>query len=199
MKRLIAYVLIVCFSISLYGCATGTGTGALAGGAVGAGVGAAVSRHNPWVGALIGGAIGAAAGAVIGHYIDEQKKNRQQSIKDTNYRASQGQVVRIEDAETIPVTVKPGETIGLKASYYALSPDQRAQVRIRETRIIRYNGQPIMDPIVRDVIKDQGLTSSTAKMTIPRDAQPGNYEVITIIDNGYTKDTRTDNFYVQSI
>jgi hypothetical protein len=199
MKRIISVVLIVCFMSFLFGCATGRDTGAVAGGAIGAGVGAAVSKHNPWLGALIGGVLGAVAGAAIGNYIDEQKKDRQQSIRDTNYIPSQGQVVRIENADTTPVTVRPGETIGLRANYYVLAPDQRAQVKIRETRVIRYNGQPIMDPIVREVIKDQGMASSTAKIPIPSEAQPGNYEVITIIDNGSKQDQSVSRFYVQNI
>jgi outer membrane lipoprotein SlyB len=38
------------------------------------------------LGALIGGALGAVAGAAIGNYIDQQNKNRQESMKAINYR-----------------------------------------------------------------------------------------------------------------
>jgi hypothetical protein len=199
MRRAIAILLVLFFVLSLFGCATGRNTGALAGGAIGAGVGAAVSKHNPWLGALIGGALGAVAGAAIGNYIDEQKKSRQESTRAINYRPSQGNIVRIEETSNTPVRVRPGETVGLKTSYYVLSPSPQAQVKIVESRVINYNGEPIVDPLVREVVKDQGEHSSTVKMKIPYDAPTGQYTVITTIDNGSRKDQRVSKFYVQNI
>jgi hypothetical protein len=199
MKRLMSFILIVCFSISLFGCATGRGTGAIAGGAIGAGVGAAVSKKNPLLGALAGGIIGAIAGTAIGNYIDEQKKSRAESIRETNYKPSQGNMVRIQEVTSDPVRVKPGEIIGLKTSYYVLSPSFSGQVKIVESRVIKYNEQPVMEPLVREVRKDQGLTSSTVKVPIPDDASEGEYSVITIIDNGSNKDQSISKFYVQKI
>jgi uncharacterized membrane protein len=193
-----SFILIVCFTFSLFGCATGRGTGAIAGGAIGAGVGAAVSKKNPLLGALIGGALGAIAGTAIGYYIDEQNKTRAESIKETNYRPSQGNMVRIQEVTNNPVTVKPGEVVGLKTSYYVLSPSS-AQVKIIESRVIKYNEEQVMDPLVREVKKDQGLTSSTVKVPIPNDAADGEYTVITTIDNGSNKDQSTSQFYVQKV
>ena len=56
-----------------------------------------------------------------------------------------------------------------------------------------------MDPLVREVKKEQGLTSSTVKVAIPDDAADGEYSVITTIDNGLNKDQSTSKFYVQKI
>lgn len=197
-KRL-AILLVCTLFLGLMGCATARDSGAVAGTAIGAGVGAAVSKHNPWLGAMIGGTLGFIAGSAIGNYIDVQEKSRQESIRDLKYKPSQGHVARIESAGATPVTVKPGETIGLKVDYYVISPDPRAQVRIKETRIIKYNNKPIMEPLKRVLVKNQGMASSTAKIPIPRDAQPGKYEVITIIDNGSSRDQNKSNFYVQKI
>lgn len=199
MRKAIAVLLILFLMTSLFGCATSQGTGAVAGGAVGAGVGAAVSKHNPLLGALLGGALGALTGAMIGKYIDEQKKDRQQSIREISYRSGQGKIVRIDNANVAPGTVKAGETIGLSTSYYVISPDPGGTVSICETRIIKYNEQQIMEPIVRYVVRRQGETTSTAKIPIPRDAQSGNYEVITIIDNGTNRDQSVSQFYVQNM
>jgi hypothetical protein len=198
MKGLIASLLIVYFTLSLFGCETGRGTGALAGGAIGAGVGAAVSKHNRLAGALIGGALGAIAGAAVGNYIDEQKKNRQESVRDINYRPSQGNIVQIEQSNIDPVEVKPGDTVGLKTSYYVISPSP-GQVKIIESRVIKYNGEPVMEPLVREVRKEQGLTSSTVKLPIPNDASEGEYTVITTIDNGAKREQAESKFYVQKI
>jgi hypothetical protein len=105
-------------------------------------------------------------------------------------------VVRINDAGTAPPQVKRGETIGLMTSYYVVAPNPASTVRITETRVVQYNGQQIMQPIVRTVDKQQGMTSSTAKLPIPPDAQLGEYKVITVIDNGAYRDTKTSSFYV---
>lgn len=199
MKRFITVIVIACFALGLFGCATGRGTGVLAGGAIGAGVGAAVSRKNPLLGALIGATLGAIAGAAIGNYVDEQKENRQESIRDLDYKPSQGNMVRIEDATTNPVKVKPGEVVGLNTTYYVLNPSSGAQVKIVETRVIRYNGKPVIEPMVREVRKEQGLTSSTARLPIPKDAAEGEYTVVTTIDNGSWQDKSVSKFYVQKL
>jgi len=197
MKRIVSAGIIVCFSISLFGCATGKGTGAIAGGAVGAGVGAAVSKHNPWLGALIGGALGAVAGAAIGNYIDEQKKNRQESIRAINYRPSQGNFVRISGTTNEPVRAKPGEVVGLRTTYYVMNPSPQAQVRIVESRIIQYNGEPVMEPLLRKVDRVQGEHTSTMKLPLPIEAQAGEYKVITTIDNGTRRDQSISEFYIE--
>lgn len=197
MRRVIVFVVVVCFLCSFFGCATGGGTGALAGGALGAGVGAAVSKHNPLLGALIGGAVGAIAGTAIGNYIDRQKKNREQSARALNYRPSQGNLVHIEDTTTNPVTVRPGEVVGLSTSYYVMSPDPGIQVKIVESRVIQYNGQSVCAPLVREVQKNQGEHSSTAKFPVANEADSGEYTVITTIDNGGLRDQSVTKFYVQ--
>jgi uncharacterized protein YcfJ len=199
MKRHISVVVVIAFTLSLMSCATGKGTGALAGGTVGAGVGAAVSKHNPWLGALIGGALGAIAGAAIGNYIDEQNKNRQESMRAINYRPSQGNLVRISGATNEPVRVKPGEVVGLRTTYYVMSPSPEAQVKIVESRVVQYHGEPVMDPLVRNVDRNQGEHTSTLKLPIPNDSPSGEYTVITTIDNGARRDQSMSKFYVQRI
>jgi hypothetical protein len=197
MKKIIATALIVSFASGLFGCATGRETGALSGGAIGAGVGASVSKRNPWLGALIGGAVGAVAGAAIGNYIDEQNKNRQESMRAINYRPSQGNIVKIDEVTNDPTVVKPGEDVGVMTTYYVMSPSPEAQVKIVETRVVQYNGKSVMDPLVRSIVRKQGEYTSTLKLSIPNDEPAGEYAVITTIDNGTRRDQKVSRFYVQ--
>lgn len=198
MRRFIASLLIICFTLSGLGCATSKQTGALTGAAVGAGAGAVIFK-DPRAGAIIGGIVGAIAGAVIGDYIDEQKKNRRESVREIKYKPSQGNIVRIEDTTIEPVRVKPGETVGLKTSYYVLSPAPVGQVKIVESRVVTYNDKPVTEPFIREVRKEQGLTSSTMKLPLPNDAAEGEYTVITTIDCGQKRDQSISKFYVQEI
>jgi hypothetical protein len=106
--------------------------------------------------------------------------------------------VQIEQSNSDPVEVKPGDTVGLKTSYYVISPSA-GQVKIVESRVIKYNDKPIMEPLVREVRKEQGLTSSTVKLPIPQEASEGEYTVITTIDNGSKREQAESRFYVQKI
>ena len=80
-----------------------------------------------------------------------------------------------------------------------MSPNPRAQVKIIESRVIQYNGQPVCEAFVREVPRDQGEHSSTVKFPVPNEAYPGEYTVITTIDNGERRDQRVSKFYVQRI
>lgn len=133
----------------------------------------------------------------LGNYADEQKKSRQESLREIDYRSSQGNLVRIEETTNEPLRITPGEMVKLRTSYYVMSPAPEAEIKIVETRIIQYNAQNVVDPLVREVRKRQGLAISTAKLSIPKDAIKGEYIVITTIDNGTMQDKRVSTFYIQ--
>ena len=122
MRKFITPLLIICFTFSLFGCKgvviVGGGTLTIAG------------RTWTW-----------------GSYADEQKKSRQESIRELNYRPSRGNVVQIKDTENDPTIIKPGDVIELKASYYLISPNPTKWFWIKETRTIKYNNEPIMSPL----------------------------------------------------
>jgi len=84
-KCRIAGVVIISWALVLVsGCVNSngtqnnTGTGALIGGAIGALAGAAGGGRYAGANALIGAAIGAGTGALIGHFIDEDQRQRLQ-------------------------------------------------------------------------------------------------------------------------
>jgi hypothetical protein len=137
--------------------------------------------------------------AAIGTYIDQQKKNRQESMRAINYKPSQGNIVRIRGTTNEPVRVKPGEVVELRTTYYVMSPSPQAQVRIIESRVIQYNNEPVMDPLVRNVDRTQGEHTSIMKLPLPSEAQTGQYKVITTIDNGIRRDQSILEFYVEGI
>ena len=62
--------------------------------------------------------------------------------------------------------------------------DPEAKVNVKEKRVVTYNGQQMFKPLEREVERDQGLLTSTAKMNIPKDAQKGEYEVTTTLTYG---------------
>jgi len=197
MKRFGIILALGCFLLGLFGCATNTGTGASIGAGVGAIAGQLIGGNTKST--LIGAGVGALIGGLVGNYMDQQNKTRQQSVTDIGYNPSQGNLVRVDAVNSEPVQVKPGDMVGLKTTYYVISPNPNSTVNVKETRVIRYNGQPVSNPIERVSAKEQGNRSSTYQFRIPPDAKPGEYEVISTIDNGVTRDSGTSKFYVQSI
>jgi hypothetical protein len=195
MKKVIAASLL-CFSVmGFFGCATNTGTGAATGAGIGALAGQLIGRNT--TSTLIGAGIGALLGGLVGNYLDHQNKTREQSITDTGYYPSQGYVLHIDAVDSAPLTVRPGDVVRLKVTFDVIAPDPNTTVNVTETRVITCGGQPVSNPIERVSAKQQGNRSSTYQFKIPSDATPGEYEVLTTIDNGVMRDTGLSKFYIQ--
>ncbi len=194
MKRFIILTLVLCLCVAPIGCkTTGSGIGAGGGALAGAGAGYAIGG---WKYALIGAAVGAIAGAVAGHYIDKYVKGREESKNEIGYKDSDGEKVQIQNASTTPTYITPGNEIKLEVNYYVLNSDPEATVKVKETRVVTYNGQQMFKPLEREVERDQGLLTSTAKMNIPEDAQKGEYEVTTTLSCGNKSETTVTKFTV---
>lgn len=101
-------------------------------------------------------------------------------------------LVRIDNSSLVPGVVKPGEVLTATVDYYLQSSADEQRITVREQRIVQRNGRPVMDPIVRDVSRSSGFNSSTARVYLPNNVQPGDYEIITIVSNG-TKEAKTSS------
>jgi outer membrane protein OmpA-like peptidoglycan-associated protein len=120
MKRIIAIVIVIFFSVSIFGCKTlnksqkGAIIGAGAGGAVGAGVGKAAG--NTALGAIIGATVGGVAGGIIGRQMDKQAEEIEQ--------IPGAEVTRV--GEGINVTFDSGVLFALDSD--ALNPDAETKL-----------------------------------------------------------------------
>ncbi len=205
-SRLVCLVTSGIFLFTVLGCATDQyeqNTGAAVGGATGAAVGGVIGgivgeKHgDATTGAVIGGLLGALAGAAIGHYTYDRVRNEEAAQKQYgyNYDQSQTALVRIENASVTPNIVKPGGTINLMATYTVLT-EQGAMINVMETREIRYNGDLTGRPQVT-LQKQGGTYTSQIPVTLPTNANPGKYTVLTIIQVGQNSDARETSFTVK--
>lgn len=202
-KKLVAVLLIVLLPAGLlWGCATvqenpktavGAGVGAVGGAAVGAAIGAAAGR--PGTGALIGGLVGVLAGGLIGNYLDKQDRTREATMVSHNYRADQGTLLRIERVEATPKTINPRQTVNLSVTYAVIDPDPNRTVSITETREIRQNGNIVGNPSIT-VNRTGGTYTSTVPLTLPANALPGTYNVITRVQGPNAADAVSTSFTV---
>lgn len=108
------------------------------------------------------------------------------------FRVVDRALVRIDNSSLVPGVVKPGEVLTATVDYYLQSSADERRITVREQRIVQRNGRPVMDPIVRDVSRSSGFNSSTARVYLPSNVQPGDYEIITIVSHG-TKEAKTSS------
>ena len=196
MKKLLASALVVSIAgTQLGGCenmnmgTTGQGAalGALAGGALGAVVG---NRNN----AALGAVLGAVAGAIVANYIDRQNATRAEAARKYSYD-SRSDKLEVESATLAPQAVSPGGTVDSSVRYTTLAPSTSQQVRLTETRAL-ISGQESVDLGRREVVRQQGTHTSTAKVKVPKDLPRGSYTLVTTISDGRNTKTAKSAFQV---
>lgn len=173
------------------GAATGAGVGAAAGATAGALLGSEGAKTEM---AVLGGLLGALAGGAIGHYAYDKKRSDEATSDRYNYEPSRGTMVRIEEADAVPDTVGPGETVDLRMTYALLGTGWETPVT--ETRKIRYGDQLYGKPQV-NVKRNDGTYASNIPITLPDDAKKGRYSVIVSVKAGNVSDSRETSFTVQ--
>jgi outer membrane lipoprotein SlyB len=192
---LIVFVMLIgsCASIpeEHRGAATGAGVGAVAGATAGALLGSKGAKTEM---AIVGGLLGALAGGVIGHYAYDKKRSEAETYDKYNYKTTSGTMVRIEEADTVPATVRPGDTVDLRMTYALLGTGR--ETTVTETREILYEGELFGKPQV-NVKKNDGTYSSTIPITLPGDAKRGKYTVVFSAQTANAGDSKGTSFYVQ--
>lgn len=167
------------------------------GAAAGAGVGAAtgVILGGDTKGRLVGGLLGALIGGAIGHYAIDRQLNRDETVRNYDYTASQGRQVTIEDVTISPEQVAPGGTVNIRMTYAVLTPSAGGQT-VTEIREIRH-GSELVGRMEKTVThQSDGTYTSRVPITLPTAADEGAYEVRGIVQADVTKAMRQAKFVV---
>jgi hypothetical protein len=210
-RRILALAMVVIFGISLAGCQTesgyyspeaSAGAGALGGAATGAALGAiiGVATGSPATGAWIGAASGALVGGV-GGYLYAQHRNSEISSQQAaaaayNYQPSQGNVVNIDQVSASPSVVARGQQVNLGMQYTFLT-DSGGPMSVTLVREVYFHGQMVGQPFQTTVSNPNGSFSDTVAYSIPNNASPGNYTVISRVVSSYGSSQREAYFTVQ--
>jgi outer membrane lipoprotein SlyB len=199
--RAIAGVLAVVLiaTVGLAGCETmqenpKTAVGAGVGAAGGAVAGGLIGRGT--TGVVVGGLIGALAGGALGQYLDRQDRTHAQAVQATGYDPSQGDVVRVEQAQSSPTTVAMGGTVNLLTTYTVLTPQVNRMVAVRETREVRHYGVLVANPTT-EFARQGGTYTSAVPIVLPRTAARGLYEVTITVAVGDRLSRGATSFTVQ--
>jgi len=208
MRQVMQHVLtlVMCLALvagSVVGCAKsgetvrehpGAATGVAVGAAGGAAAGGLISQGA--TGAMVGGLVGGLAGGLIGNATDTKRQDMASTAGIYNYNAAQGTVVRIQDAEVEPSTVKPGGQVHLVTHYALLMPNPDEEVAIVERWHITRADQVVGTP-VRTVQRQGGAWVSTLPVTLPPTAESGEYSAELTVEAVGQKDSESTNFTVK--
>lgn len=208
MRQSVQHVLthVICLAFvagSIVGCADFGGTvrehpraatGAAVGAAGGAVAGGLISKGA--TGAVVGGLVGGLAGGLIGNAMDTKRQDVASTAGTYNYDPVQGTVVRIQDAEVEPPTVRPGGQVNLVTHYALLTPHPDEEVAVVERWHITRAGQVMGNP-VRTVRRQGGEWASTLPITLPTTAERGEYRVALTVEAVGQQDSETTNFTVR--
>jgi len=113
-------------------------------------------------------------------------------------RSTRGPVVLGDTAVQRP-RLRPGDHATLRAVYDVPNPTE-----VRETRIIRYDGQ-VLARIERVVLRPGGSVQSEYRVDVPRDAAEGWYSVTTTVEvtsaatRGGATEQKETGFYVDTV
>ncbi len=209
-RKCLAMAIVVLFTVSLAGCATesgyydparSAGAGALGGAATGAALGAIIgaatgnAATGAWVGAAAGGLLGGVGGALYAEHRNSEIRSSQDAAQAYNYQG-QGNVVSVDNVMASPSTVSPGQQVMLSANYTILTPEN-GPVSATLVREIRYQGSLVGSPYQTQVTNSNGSYQDNVTYSLPNNATPGVYTVVTRLMSSYGTSEREASFSVR--
>ena len=209
-RKWLAIACTVLLAVSLVGCVTDSGTydparsagaGALGGAATGAAIGSIIGAASgragtgAWVGAAAGGILGGVGGALYASHRNSEIRSAQAAAQVHGYQG-QGNVVSVDNVTASPGMVSPGQQIMLGMDYTILTPDNMP-VSATLVREIRYQGNPVGSPYQTTVTNSNGSFNDSVSYSLPNNATPGVYTVVTRLMSNYGTSQREASFTVR--
>ena len=209
-RKWLAIASVVLLVVSLAGCATesgyydparSAGAGALGGAATGAALGAIIgaatgnAATGAWIGAASGAVLGGVGGALYASHRNSEIRSSQAAAQAYNYQG-QGNVISVDNVTASPGMARPGQQIMLGVDYTILTPDNQP-VSANLVREIRYQGNLVGSPYQTTVTNANGGYNDTVTYSLPGNATPGVYTVVTRLNSNYGTSQREASFSVQ--
>ena len=130
-----------------------------------------------------------------GNSREQRLQNRENIIAREGYCPSGGCVLRLDKVQIKPDRARPGTTLLLSTTYTILTPDQIG-LPVSITRTIFYQGKSLGRTKSVDMRRNNGTWTQEINFTLPADAKPGTYTLITAINTAYGRAMDTSEFHV---
>jgi len=172
-----------CIALHTVGGALG---GALIGGLIG----------GDWKGAAIGGAIGGGIGfayawgkclSLYSTLKSQPAAGYQETAQQIGYNQSQGDLIKIQSFNASPESVTQGGSVKLDGSYYVMAPPDRKEIKVTETRIVKYfdpskNEFVDLGQVDQEVTAAPGTRIANGNFDIPKDVPEGRYKITFVVN-----------------
>ena len=173
-----------CIALHTVGGALG---GAIIGGLIG----------GDWKGAGIGAAIGGSIGfayawgkclSLYSTLKSQPAAGYDQTAQQIGYQQSQGDVVKIQSFNVSPSSVSQGGSLKLNGSYYVMTPPDRKEVKVTESRIVKYfdpskNEFVDLGQVDQEITAAPGTRTADGNFDIPKDVPEGRYKIAFVVSS----------------
>jgi hypothetical protein len=119
-----------------------------------------------------------------GNNREGMRLDRENVIAREGYCPTGGCVLRLDGVEIKPNRVSKGATLLLSTTYTILTPEQ-VSLPVAITREIFYQGKSLGKTKSIESRRDNGTWTQEINFTLPADAPPGIYQLVTKITTGY--------------
>ena len=126
---------------------------------------------------------------------EQFRSSREQAISHYSYCPSGGCVVRLEGVELKPARPRKGDTIAMTTSYTILTPEEIA-VPVTISHEIFYQGKSLGQVKSMDTRHYNGSWDRQTDFSLPANARPGTYTLVTRVTTGYGSDEKKVEFTV---
>jgi hypothetical protein len=125
----------------------------------------------------------------------QQQQNREEVIAREGYCPSGGCVLSLDKVQIKPDRARPGTTLLLSTTYTILTPEA-VGLPVSIIRNIFYQGKSLGRTKSVDMRRNNGTWTQEIHFTLPADAKPGTYTLITKINTAYGTAMDSTKFHV---
>ena len=130
-----------------------------------------------------------------GNAQEQRRINREDVIAREGYCPTGGCVLRLDSVVVKPNRARRGDTLLLSTTYTILTPEQVA-LPVAITREIFYQGKSLGKTKSIETRRLNGTWNQEINFTLPPNATPGIYKLVTLITTGYGTAQDTTEFQV---
>jgi hypothetical protein len=128
-------------------------------------------------------------------YQTEKKQSREEAVARENYCPTGGCVIRLDDLQLKPMQAAPGGTLTLTTTYTILTPEN-VDIPLTISRELFLAGKSLGRVTAMNANNKNGTYVQTLDFTLPADAAPGQYTLVTRISTGFGQDEKRVEFPV---
>ena len=126
---------------------------------------------------------------------ETRQGTREQAVAKYNYCPTGGCVLRLDDVQVRPFRARKGESLTLVTAYTILTPEQVA-IPVSVSREIFFQGQSLGKTKEMESRKANGTWTQEINFSLPANAAPGDYTVVTTVSAPYGMDSKNAQFSV---